>query len=395
MSHPLISRSPDLLKLVEEGYELEITSLNYLLVHNVPYVAANREIRRGILASTLTLAGDRTTVPETHVALFVGDQPCYQDGSIITGIQYAAMNQAIGSDLIANFAFSNKPANGYPDYFAKMTRYIEVISAPAKSMDASVTAQTFKAVAVTPSESVFAYLETASGRAGISEITAKLATCSVGIVGLGGTGSYDLDLVAKTPAKQIHIFDGDDFLHHNAFRSPGAPSLEQLRNKQKKVEYFEAIYSRMHTKILAHTCHIDEHNVQLLKPLDFIFICVDKGWVKRIIIDELLEWQVPFVDVGMGVHVVENEKSLVGIVRVTSASRGHNKHVPGRISFDDDVENDYRRNIQIADLNALNAALAVLKWKKHFGFYQDVAQEHHSTYTINVNMLLSQDEHEA
>jgi len=54
------------------------------------------------------------------------------------------MNQAMGPTVVANFSISNKPANGYPDYFAKMTRYIEVISAPAKSMDASVTAQTFK-----------------------------------------------------------------------------------------------------------------------------------------------------------------------------------------------------------------------------------------------------------
>jgi hypothetical protein len=392
MSHPLISRSSDLRKLVEEGYELEITSLNYLLVHNVPYVDSNRRLKRGILASTLSLAGDHTAPPETHVALFVGEQPCYQDGSIIASIQHGAINQGIGSDLVANLSFSNKPAAGYADYFAKMKRYVEVISAPARSIDPSATAQTFKAIPTSADESVFAYMETASGRVGISEITAKLSICSVGIVGLGGTGSYVLDLVAKTPVKEIRLFDGDDFLHHNAFRSPGAPSLEQLREKQKKVEYFKGIYSRMHKKIASYACHIDEHNVDLLRGLDFIFICVDTGWVKKLIIDRLIEWGIPFVDVGMGVHIVEQEKSLIGIVRVTSATGDVNKHVAQRISFDDGVEDDYRRNIQIADLNALNASLAVLKWKKHFKFYQDLVQERHSTFTVNVNMLLNQDQ---
>ena len=48
-------------------------------------------------------------------------------------------------------------------------------------------------------------------------------------------------------------------------------------------------------------------------------------------------------------------------------------------------------SIQIADLNALNAALAVVKWKKVCGFYHDAVQEHFSTYTINVNMLTNDD----
>jgi hypothetical protein len=37
--------------------------------------------------------------------------------------------------------------------------------------------------------------------------------------GLGGTGSYILDLVSKTPVNEILLFDSDDFLQHNAFRS--------------------------------------------------------------------------------------------------------------------------------------------------------------------------------
>ena len=59
---------------------------------------------------------------------------------------------------------------------------------------------------------MFRYLDTASSRAGISLLTGKLAVPKVAIVGLGGTGAYILDLVAKTPVSEIHLFDGDDFL---------------------------------------------------------------------------------------------------------------------------------------------------------------------------------------
>ena len=60
MSHLLISRSPDLLKLQNEGYELEIKS-GFLLVKGVPYVNSRKEVRRGTLVAKLVLAGDKTT----------------------------------------------------------------------------------------------------------------------------------------------------------------------------------------------------------------------------------------------------------------------------------------------------------------------------------------------
>ena len=44
-------------------------------------------------------------------------------------------------------------------------------------------------------------------------------------------------------------------------------------------------------------------------------------------------------------------------------------------------------NIQIAELNALNAMLAVIKWKKIRGFYCDLEREHHCMYTTDGNAL--------
>ena len=57
MSQQLINRSPDLKKLRDEGYEVEIRS-NFLLVKNIPYLNSAKEVKYGVLISELTLAGD-------------------------------------------------------------------------------------------------------------------------------------------------------------------------------------------------------------------------------------------------------------------------------------------------------------------------------------------------
>jgi len=43
-----------------------------------------------------------------------------------------------------------------------------------------------------------------------------------------------LDFIAKTPVREIRIIDGDEFLQHNAFRAPGAPTLDELRELPKR-----------------------------------------------------------------------------------------------------------------------------------------------------------------
>jgi hypothetical protein len=40
-------------------------------------------------------------------------------------------------------------------------------------------------------------------------------------------------------------------------------------------------------------------------------------------------------------------------------------------------------------MNALNAALAVIKWKKLWGFYKDFAKEHDCVYAVSTNALIS------
>jgi hypothetical protein len=224
-------------------------------------------------------------------------------------------------------------------------------------------------------------------------VSRKLEIANVAIIGVGGTGAYVLDQVAKTPVRQIHIYDGDRFSQHNAFRAPGAPSKENLAEKPQKVSYLHGVYSRMHRGIVAHDCFVDDSNVGELRKMAFVFLCLDKGGPKRLIVEKLEEYGVPFVDVGMGLYVAK--EALHGVLRVTTSTPTTHEHVRAlnRITFTNgDGHDEYSTNIQVADLNALNAVLAVIKWKKLFGFYGDLEHEHFCTYTLDGNALANEDQ---
>ena len=85
MSQQLISLSPDLKRLQDEGYELEVKEA-HAIVSSVPYLNNQKQIKFGTLVSNLSLNGNQTTKPNTHVMYFVGEQPCNKDGSAITQI---------------------------------------------------------------------------------------------------------------------------------------------------------------------------------------------------------------------------------------------------------------------------------------------------------------------
>ncbi len=398
MSQQLINRNEDLKQLENDGYDIEIRLEKYLLVKNIPYVNSKKEIAYGTLISDLIFAGDETVPPTDHVAYFIGDHPCDVTGNEITQIKHASGERSLAEGLVIQHSFSAKPKlpqETYKNYHHKMDTYVNIIIGPARQIDSQITATIYPDRELSEEESVFKYPETASSRAGISIINKKIELGKVAIIGVGGSGAYVLDLVAKTPVKEIHIFDGDEFLNHNAFRSPGAPSREELRARKFKVAHFAEIYSRMRWQIVPHENYVNAENVDELKGMDFVFLCLDKGADKKTIVEKLREWNKPFIDVGIGVNLLEGD-SIMGTVRTTLVTPEYSAHVERRIPFSDgQVNHDYSKNIQIADLNALNAALAVVKWKKLYGYYQDTENEHNSFYSIAGNTLVNEDIDEA
>ena len=54
-------------------------------------------------------------------------------------------------------------------------------------------------------------------------------------------------------------------------------------------------------------------------------------------------------------------------------------------------DGEYDRNIQMAELNALNAALAVVRWKKARGIYLDLGREGNAEYSVEMNRIVNRD----
>lgn len=390
MSTTRLSRSRDLERLREEGYEVYVHRTGFLVLDNVPYVTGERAVMRGRLVTGLEMDGDTTTRPTDHVVLWVGQAPCDIEGRPLR-LGGGASHNALAEDLIVDRTFSSKPAGGYTDYYDKMTRYALAISGPAAVMEPGATAMTFQRVEEPESDdSPFEYIDSSATRSRITALVDKLRLSRVVIVGCGGTGSYILDLVAKTPVRQIDVYDPDRFRPHNAFRSPGAAAKGELSGGPNKAEYFATKYRAMHKNVVAHPYALDDMTIEELVGADFVFVAIDRGAAKRAVIEKLEQLAIAFIDVGMGVSL--DEGALGGLVRVTSSMHGRPMSERGRVSLaDPEPDNEYRLNIQIADLNALNAALAVIRWKKTFGFYRDLASEHSTIFVVDQNEIINED----
>lgn len=147
-----------------------------------------------------------------------------------------------------------------------------------------------------------------------------------------------------------------------------------------------AVYSEMRRGIVPHG-NLGEANVATLRGMNFVFLALDKGEPKRMAVERLKEYGVPFIDVGMGVYEVEGSAGLAGLLRVTTCTPEH-PEASTRIDLSNGDANDvYSQNIQLAELNALNAALAVMKWKRMIGFYLDGVHEHHAVYQLDGNVM--------
>ena len=376
-------------RLIDEGYEISVRQ-QHLVVHSIPYVTSEREIKRAVMVCPFIENAGTILAPDNHQVWWSGGYPCFANGAPIAQIENEHSTQEIFKGCTIHHRFSNKPdgVSAFGDHYAKMVHYINIIQAQAKALDPASDARTGIAVSHEPGQSVFRYADTASARSEIMMTSARLALNKVAIVGLGGTGSYVLDQVAKTPVREIHLFDGDEFLQHNAFRAPGAASLAELEQRMLKVEYFRQRYDPMHRGVVCHPYFLDASNVADLSGFDFVFVCVDRGGVRSMLCRHLQAMGTPFIDVGMSVEMVKDSLKLIGTCRVTLCTPARNAHLEKYVPFDEEEDDVlYRQNIQVADLNALNAQFAVLKWKQHFGFYQDDFQTHHGTYSVSSQSL--------
>lgn len=386
MSLQLINHNDDLKRLYEDGYELSIVG-GQLVINNVPYVTTDKTVQRGALVSELRLNADKTLPPSTHVIKFTGNHPCNKNGRELEYMKHNTTREVIGDGIIVTRSFSCRPSTGkYTDYYEKVTTYASMMSVHAQQIEPDATARTHAVVQIDEPDSPFRYLDNASGLAGISDISQRVEGQKIGIVGLGGSGSYVLDYLVKSWVAEIHLIDGDDLIQHNAFRSPGAVSAQDLLERPNKAEYYASVYAPFRKGVVSHPEYLTKNNFSLLDELDFIFICIDKNSAKKEIVENLEAKGKSFIDVGMGIEIADEK--LLGVIRTNTSTPRDRNTLHKYVHFGEgDQDAAYTKNIQIVELNALNASLAVIKWKKLNGIYLDLEQEMNSNYTIDGNHM--------
>jgi hypothetical protein len=370
MFHELVSHNDDIRRLLEKGYAVSFNS-NMLLIRDIPYLDGEKKLRIGALLSKLKFIDQYRVQQEDHQVYFAGSPPHEVTGQAIANLGGGPVSiplDASCSDVVIERSFSNKPiaGNGYADLFEKIESYVRIISGPAILLFGA-NPFTFRVVESPEEDSVFKFRDTLTSRAEISDLSRLLADDVVAVIGLGGSGAYELDYLVKSPVKEVRAFDHDSYYVHNAFRSPGR--LDPLELGRSKVEVLLTRYENFRHGLVPFEKFVDETCSADFDGVTFAFVSVDKGSARKAIFQLLSKLKIPFIDVGMGIH--RTGVPLSGMLRVTyyPADRATEFIEQGYADLSDAEDDIYRSNIQIAELNAMNAALAITRFKQIRGFY--------------------------
>ena len=228
--------------------------------------------------------------------------------------------------------------------------------------------------------SPFTIPNTFEERADIGPVQDRIRGQRIGLIGLGGTGAYILDLLTKTPVGEIHLLDSDYLGWHNFMRAPGAPTSDEIasqrQQRMRKVDYYHSKYGSLREGIRPHAVRVDSSSMLAeflsANPIDYAFVCIDQltdrdSPRQDVVYAALSEAAIPFIDSGVSITV--EDTSISGAV-TTSA------YAAGSLEWKDAIPNAKAegnapgyRNVQLPEVNALAAALAVMEWRRQTGQY--------------------------
>ena len=217
-------------------------------------------------------------------------------------------------------------------------------------------------------------------RADIGPVQDRIRGQRVGLIGLGGTGAYILDLLAKTPVREIHLLDSDSLGWHNLMRAPGAPTSDEIRSQHeqrlRKVDYYYSKYASLREGIQPHAVRVDSSSVLAeflaTNPIDYAFVCIDQltdsDWPRQdVVYAALSEARIPFIDSGVSITV--EDASVSGSVTTTAYAAGSLEWKNAIPNAKAEGDAPGYRNVQLPEVNGLAAALAVMEWRRQTGQY--------------------------
>ena len=366
----LVNHNEFVRDLDSQGYHIDFIG-GYFVIFGIPYLDSSKQLKHGDWFSPVDLDGPRIDPPSNHQAWFRGQRPCNETGAEIKlggGVHQLSIADGIVTDH--SFSFKLKQADGqlrnYVSFEEKVNTYLDMIVSPAVSAFPDATPLRAIEIKAAKQNSPLQLPDTMSARYNINDISEKLRGKSVAIVGLGGTGSYILDFLAKTHLDRILLFDDDKVHIHTLFRFPGS-----MKNAigRKKVDILTEYYCGIHSGIEPNDEQITADNLDRLKELNFVFVSIDDAESRGIIVKYLAESGVPFLDCGMG--LTRSVTGLNGMVRISGIDEAAYRNIVGTpfLPTQKHAEDEYRKQAQIAEFNALNASLAVIRFKQHFELY--------------------------
>lgn len=380
---------PHIQRLVDEGYEVTIDG-GYLIIDRIPYVTLAREIAWGALICPYRNVEGVPQLDNDHQCWFTGSMPHRADGTSLEVPLVSDKQPQTVAGRAVQMRFSNKPepiGDFFANHYNKVTHYIRKLSRHARDIDPAVCATSVGSYRRRVVPSVFHYANDAIAQGGLDAVADRLRLRRVCIVGVGGTGSYLLDALSREEIERIDLYDHDVIEPKNTFRMPGAMSREDAYAGYNKALWVASCYAAMRTGVTGHSLRIDADNVAELARADFVFIAVDHGPSRGVIARFLVEQRIPFIDVGIGVDKRADVAALIARARVTLVTPD-SVHLVDALPTADDSEEAVYNNIQVLEINALNAMLAVIRFKQYLGFY--AADEHPDVikYVSSWNALL-------
>ena len=343
-----------------------------LTAEGVPCLLAGGTVSTCAIATSYDIASRRPTdelggaVHAVRITIAEeSDGLVYQaDGTVIG-------NQLAGDGKTWSTISIQKGWIGQPEKDATAS---DLIHRYAKRIVGAVAKAGYSDVALLTKPGPFHIPNTFEARAGVASIQDRIRQQSVAIIGLGGTGAYLLDLVAKTPVRAIHIVDSDYMDWHNFMRAPGAPTRGEMKLDHEKpllkVDYYHSKYTAFRDGIHPHPVRVDSLSMfaEFLSayPIDFAFVCIDQlteGDAPRQDVVYTALAAVPFIDSGVSISV---EKGGIRGAITTSI------YDTGSMAWQEAIPNARMRNgglgyrnVQLPEVNALAASLAVMEWRRH------------------------------
>ena len=251
----------------------------------------------------------------------------------------------------------------------------DLIHRYAKQIVGAVSAAGYSETASLAKQGPFKIPNTFEARAALGPVQDRIRDKRIAIIGLGGTGAYVLDLMAKTPVPEIHLLDADHVEWHTFMRAPSAPTTDEIeslrRNALTKVANYRSKYDSLREGIYAHAVRIDSSSVFTnflsSNPVDFAFVCIDQqkdsdSPRQDVVYAALSKAKIPFID--SGVSITLEDHTVRGAVTTSFYAEGSeawkeaipNARVEGNVPG--------YRNVQLPEVNALAASLAVMEWRR-------------------------------